>query len=84
MKRRWDIPVVQSFSFSANPSTQWQATRDVEVEEEKKASRAFGVPPNAEESGGCPNPLENAEENEASKKKCELNKKLNKKCERFS
>ncbi len=46
------------FSFSANPSTQWQATRDVEVEEEKKASRAFGMPPNAEESGGSPNPLE--------------------------
>ena len=56
------------FSFSANPSTQWQATRDVKVEEEKKASRAFGVPPNAEESGGSPNPLENAEENEPSNK----------------
>lgn len=48
----------QTISFSANPSAQWQATRDVEVVEEKKASRAFGMPPNAEESGGSPNPLD--------------------------
>ncbi len=48
----------QTISFSANPSAQWQATREVEVVEEKKASRAFGMPPNAEESGGSPNPLE--------------------------
>ena len=42
----------------------WKATDD----DSSKASRAFGLPPNAEEAGGSPDPLKTDEENSAPKK----------------
>ena len=42
----------------------WQATNS----DSSKASRAFGLPPNAEEAGGSPDPLKTDEENSAPKK----------------